>query len=71
MSPLTAARRRWTVDEQKKLDDLLEAGKTTAPEIATALQRTPQAIYARLQRLDIKRKKAARRRLVELKAKEK
>jgi len=70
MSPLTAARRRWTVDEQKKLDDLLEAGKT-APEIATALQRTPQGIYARLQRLDIKRKKAARRRLVELKAKEK
>jgi hypothetical protein len=40
MSPLTPARRRWTVDEQRKLDDLLKAGKTAA-EIATALQRTP------------------------------
>jgi hypothetical protein len=27
MSPLTPARRPWTVDEQKKLDDLMEAGK--------------------------------------------
>jgi IS30 family transposase len=50
MSPLTPARRPWTVDEQTKLDDLLEAGKT-AGEIATALQRTPPAIYSRLQRL--------------------
>ena len=40
MSPLTPARRPWTVDEQKKLDDLMEAGKTAA-EIATTLQRTP------------------------------
>jgi hypothetical protein len=40
MSPPTPARRPWTVDEQKKLDDLMEAGKTAA-EIATALQRTP------------------------------
>jgi hypothetical protein len=32
-----------TVDEQKKLDDLMEAGKTAA-EIATALQRTPPSI---------------------------
>ena len=40
MSPLTPARRPWSVDEQKKLDDLLEVGKT-ATEIATALQRTP------------------------------
>jgi DNA-binding CsgD family transcriptional regulator len=59
MSPLTPARRPWTVDEQKKLDDLLEAGKTAA-EIATALQRTPNSIYSQLQRLDIKRRKAAR-----------
>jgi len=70
MSPLTPTRRRWTADEQKKLHDLTKAGKTGA-EIATALQRTPQSIYSQLQRLDIKRKKAARRRLVELKAKEK
>jgi IS30 family transposase len=64
MSPLTPARRpSWTADEQKKLDDLTKSGKTAA-EIATALQRTPQSIYSQLQRLDIKRKKAAR--LVEL-----
>jgi hypothetical protein len=50
MSPLTPARRPWSVDEQKKLDDLLEVGKT-ATEIATALQRTPPSIYSRLQRL--------------------
>jgi IS30 family transposase len=58
------ARRPWTVDEQKKLEDLHQAGKT-AGEIATALERTRQAIYARLQRLDIKRTQAARR-LVEI-----
>jgi DNA-binding CsgD family transcriptional regulator len=68
MSPLTPARRPWTSDDQKKLDNLTKAGKT-ASEIAAALQRTPQSIYSQLQRLDIKRKKAARRRLVELKAK--
>jgi len=50
MSSTKAARRAWTADEQKKLDDLLNAGKEMA-EIATALQRTRQAIYARLQRL--------------------
>jgi hypothetical protein len=38
------ARRPWTVDEQKKLDDLMEAGKTAA-EIATA-QRTPLHLFA-------------------------
>jgi hypothetical protein len=54
------ARRPWTVDEQKKLDDLRQAGKT-APEIAAALQRTPTSIYSQLQRLDIKRKKSSRR----------
>jgi IS30 family transposase len=47
--PLTPARRGWTVDEQKKLDDLLAAGKTAA-EIATALELTPTSIYSRLQR---------------------
>jgi nicotinamidase-related amidase len=34
--------------------------------LATALERTPTSIYSRLQRLDIKRKKKAGRRLVEL-----
>ncbi len=56
MSPLTPARRPWTVDEQKKLDELMEAGKT-AVEIATALQRTPPSIYSRLQLLYRKRPK--------------
>jgi IS30 family transposase len=60
MSPLTSARRSWTADERKKLDDLTKAGKIAA-EIATALHRTPNSIYSQLQRLDIKRKKAARR----------
>jgi DNA-binding CsgD family transcriptional regulator len=53
-------RRPWTTGEQKKLDDLVRAGKTAA-EIATGLQRTPPAIYSQLHRLDIKRRKAARR----------
>jgi DNA-binding NarL/FixJ family response regulator len=67
MSPLTPARRPWTVDEQKKLDDLMEAGKTAA-EIATALQLTPPSIYSRLQRLYRKQPKPGLR-LVGLKAK--
>jgi hypothetical protein len=67
MSPSTPARRPWTVIEQKKLDDLLKAGKTD-PQIATALQRTRQAVYARLQRLDVKRKRSSRR-LAEIGAK--
>lgn len=58
MTPLTPARRPWTADERKKLDELINAGKT-APEVATALQRTPTSIYAQLQRLDVK--KASRR----------
>ena len=60
MSPPTPARRPWTADERKKLDDLKKAGKT-CPAIAAALQRTPQSIYSQLQRLDIKQKKAAHR----------
>jgi DNA-binding NarL/FixJ family response regulator len=46
--------RRWTPDEERKLDKLLDAGKEAA-EIAVALNRTRQAIYARLQRLYRKR----------------
>lgn len=44
------ASRRWTSDEKTELDRLLAAGKEAA-EIAVALNRTRQAIYARLQRL--------------------
>jgi hypothetical protein len=49
MSPSRRTPRPWTADEQKKLDDLLEAGKTVV-EIALVLQRTRLAVYARLQR---------------------
>jgi hypothetical protein len=63
MNPSTPARRPWTADEQKKLDDLLRAGKDTGA-IATALQRTRLAVYARLQRLGLKRRKADRYRAV-------
>jgi hypothetical protein len=58
----TPARRPWTAGERKKLDELKNAGKT-APEIATALQRTPISVYSQLQRLEIKK---ANSRLVEL-----
>jgi hypothetical protein len=61
MSHSRLARRRWTADEEKKLDELLEAGKDTR-EIAVALQRTRQAIYGRLQRLYRKRSKPSGRR---------
>jgi IS30 family transposase len=44
------ASRRWSSDEKTELDRLLDAGKEAA-EIAVALNRTRQAIYARLQRL--------------------
>jgi hypothetical protein len=60
MSDLRSTPRRWTAGEQKKLDDLVRAGKTAA-EIATALQRTCQAVYGRLQRLDVKRMRSSRR----------
>jgi hypothetical protein len=53
MSPSTPARRPWTANERKKLDELLTA--KTADEIATALQRTPPSIYSRLQLLYRKR----------------
>jgi hypothetical protein len=54
MSVSRRAPRPWCNDEQEKLDELMDAGKT-ADEIATALQRTRHSIYARLQRLDLKR----------------
>jgi len=60
MRPSTPTRQPWTVDEQKKLDDLREAGKTVV-EIAPTLQRTRQAIYARLQRRYRKRRKPSAR----------
>jgi hypothetical protein len=40
MSHSKRARRYWTADELKNLDELTKAGKT-AVEIATVLQRTP------------------------------
>ena len=42
-------RRRWTSGEEQKLENLLDAGKIVA-EVAVILNRSPQAVYARLQR---------------------
>jgi hypothetical protein len=42
--------RPWTSDEEHKLRNMLDAGKT-ADEIAVELKRTRLAIYSRLQRL--------------------
>jgi IS30 family transposase len=61
------ASRRWTSDENTELDRLLDAGKEAA-EIAVALNRTRQAIYARLQR--IYRKDAGETKSGRLKVKE-
>jgi IS30 family transposase len=49
MSPSRPATRHWTSDEERKLDALLDADKGVA-EIAAVLNRTCQAIYARLQK---------------------
>jgi len=50
MTELRPAGRRWTPDEEKRLQDMLDAGKT-AIEISRKLKRTIQAIYAHLQRI--------------------
>jgi IS30 family transposase len=47
---MKSASRRWTSDEKAHFDRLLDAGREAA-EMAVALNRTRQAIYARLQRL--------------------
>jgi predicted transcriptional regulator len=52
------APRRWTADEENKLDELLDAGKEAA-EIGVILNRSRQAVYARLQRLYRKRARLA------------
>jgi IS30 family transposase len=54
MNASRPATRRWTADEERKLDELLNADKEAA-EIAVVLNRTRQAVYARLQRLYRKR----------------
>lgn len=56
MTAPSPARRRWTSEEEQKLDELLDAGKEAA-EIAVELNRTRQAVYARLQRRYRKRAK--------------
>jgi hypothetical protein len=59
--------RRWTSGEDDKLRNMLDAGKA-ADEVAVELNRTPFAIYGRLQRLY--RKRAREARLTELGRKE-
>jgi IS30 family transposase len=46
--------RRWTSAEENELKEMLDAGMT-ASEIAPKINRTTQAIYARLQRIYISR----------------
>jgi hypothetical protein len=52
--------RPWTAEEETKLYELLDAGKTIV-EIAPLLQRTRLALYARLQRHYRKRRKPSAR----------
>ena len=54
------ARRSWTYSEDRELQVSLDAGET-ASEIAPRLNRTRQAVYARLQRLYRKRMRRAER----------
>jgi hypothetical protein len=42
--------RRWTPEEEKQLQDMLDAGMKAA-KVGEKLKRTRQAIYARLQRI--------------------
>ena len=59
-------RRRWTLEEEQKLDELLDAG-TEAAEVAVILNRSRQAVYALLQRRY--RKQARLSTMIGLKAK--
>jgi DNA-binding NarL/FixJ family response regulator len=51
------AGRRWTEAEERQLGEMLDAGMKV-PNIARKLNRTAQAIYARLQRIYRKRRVA-------------
>lgn len=55
-------RQRWTSDELKQLEEMLNEGKT-APQIAQKLNRTTQAIYSRVQRIYRKRENPLRHRV--------
>jgi len=48
----------WTSEEDNQLREMLDAEKRTS-EIAQKLHRTPQAIYAKVQRLYRKRRRAS------------
>ena len=53
MTGQNVTRRPWTEADNKELEQMLQARKSTA-EIAAKLERTQQAIYARVQHLDKK-----------------
>jgi IS30 family transposase len=55
-----STRRHWTAEEDATVLTLMDQGKV-APEIARRLRRTPQAIYARLQRLYRRRQPNSKR----------
>jgi IS30 family transposase len=50
---MRAAKRRWTLPEQERLEEML-AAKKTAAEIGSKLDRHEEAVYARVQRLRLK-----------------
>ena len=68
MTAPSPAIRRWSSEEEQRLDELLDAGKEAA-EIAVKLNRTRQAVYARLQRRYRKRAKQPGQEELGLKAK--
>jgi len=49
------AERRWTPGEENQLLEMLKAGKT-AVEISREINRTPGAIYSRVQRIHGRRR---------------
>jgi IS30 family transposase len=55
-----STRRHWTAEEDAVVCTLMDKGREAA-EIAGKLQRTPQAIYARLQRLYRRRRPNSKR----------
>jgi IS30 family transposase len=52
---MRAAKRRWTPSEQQLLEEML-AAKKSAAQIGLKLDRHAEAVYARVQRLRLKRK---------------
>jgi IS30 family transposase len=50
---MKAEKRRWTASEQQLLEEMLATNKSAA-QIGLELNRKPEAVYARVQRLRLK-----------------